>query len=71
MSEEVQVEPSADSNGHKRWEEEEEEEEDYDEVEDDDDEDIDAEAEEIARRLGEQLWADISKERERKPWFPR
>lgn len=61
MSEEVQVEPSADSNGHKRWEEEEEEEEDYDEVEDDDDEDIDAEAEEIARRLGEQLWADISK----------
>jgi len=56
MSEEVQVEPSADANGH----EEEEEEEDYDEVEDDDD-DIDAEAEEIARRLGEQLWADISK----------
>ncbi|TFK44303.1 hypothetical protein BDQ12DRAFT_661084 [Crucibulum laeve] len=34
------------------------EEEDYDE--DDEDEDIDAEAQEIARRLGEQLWADIS-----------
>ena len=33
------------------------EEEDYDE----DDEDIDAEAQEIARRLGEELWADISK----------
>ncbi|KAF9527340.1 hypothetical protein CPB83DRAFT_728263, partial [Crepidotus variabilis] len=32
--------------------------EDYDE---DDDEDIDKEAQEIARRLGEQLWADISK----------
>jgi hypothetical protein len=61
MLEEVPVEPSADTNGHKRWEEEEEEEEDYDEVEDDDDEDINAEAEEIARRLGEQLWADISK----------
>ena len=33
------------------------EDEDYDE----DDEDIDAEAQEIARRLGEELWADISK----------
>lgn len=32
-----------------------------DEYEDEDDEDIDKEAQEIARRLGEQLWADISK----------
>jgi len=37
------------------------EEEDIDEYEDDDDEDIDKEAQEIARRLGEQLWADITK----------
>ena len=37
-------------------------EESWDEDEDyEDDEDIDAEAEEIARRLGEELWADISK----------
>ena len=35
------------------------EDEDYDE--DDDDEDIDKEAQEIARRLGAELWADISK----------
>ena len=32
-----------------------------DEYEEEDDEDIDKEAQEIARRLGEQLWADISK----------
>jgi hypothetical protein len=43
-------------NEHKEaWDEDEDE--DYDE----DDEDIDAEAQEIARRLGEELWADISK----------
>ena len=34
---------------------------DEDEDYEDDDEDIDAEAQEIARRLGEELWADISK----------
>lgn len=43
------------SNEAEDWDEDEEEE-DYD-----DDEDIDAEAEEIARRLGAELWADISK----------
>jgi hypothetical protein len=37
------------------------EDEDYDEEEEEDDADIDAEALEIARRLGEELWADISK----------
>ncbi|RDB25225.1 Transcriptional regulator prz1 [Hypsizygus marmoreus] len=36
-------------------------EDDYDDEGDEDDDDIDAEAEEIARRLGEELWADISK----------
>ncbi|KAG5637517.1 hypothetical protein H0H81_004268 [Sphagnurus paluster] len=46
-------------NAEEEEEEEEWEEEDYDD--EGDDEDIDAEAEEIARRLGEELWADISK----------
>ncbi|GLB37400.1 putative zinc finger [Lyophyllum shimeji] len=44
-------------------EEDEEEEEEWDdeEYEEGDDDDIDAEAEEIARRLGEELWADLHK----------
>jgi len=42
-------------------EEEEEEEEDDNDDDDDDDDDIDAEAQEIARRLGQQLWEDFNK----------
>jgi len=49
---------AADPNGeHDEWDEDE----DYD---NDDDDDIDAEAEEIARRLGAELWADIRKAKE-------
>ena len=40
---------------------EEEEEEEEDDDDDDDDDDIDAEAQEIARRLGQQLWEDFNK----------
>ncbi|KAG5645441.1 hypothetical protein DXG03_006265 [Asterophora parasitica] len=47
------------TNQEEEEEAEEWDEEDYDD--EDDDNDIDAEAEEIARRLGEELWADLSK----------
>jgi hypothetical protein len=50
--------PNSEMNGHEEaWDEDE----DYDE----DDEDIDAEAQEIARRLGEELWAAIKANAER------
>lgn len=45
-----------DANDQEEWDDD-----DYDDEGDEGDDDIDAEAEEIARRLGEELWADISK----------
>ncbi|KAF5385975.1 hypothetical protein D9615_002272 [Tricholomella constricta] len=49
------------SNQEEEEEEEEEDEWDEDDYDEGEDDDIDAEAEEIARRLGEELWADLSK----------
>ncbi|KAF9462444.1 hypothetical protein BDZ94DRAFT_1261382 [Collybia nuda] len=64
---EIQIENLEKLNDSPDQEDWDEEEEDYD---DDGDDDIDAEAQEIARRLGAELWADLSKGSAEQPGAP-